>query len=172
MSHHFIFFTAIPFSILALPRMLRSETDVNCCRRTTSHAPSAFCAQHSTAIDRIKRGCRPFHLLSYPIRGSFPSFSATQPPRLCPMTAFIHGNVADSIVVEESGNGQFKQGMRFRRAAADSISVDRLRRMTEPCVFSRDLCIPADDSFKNAFGGVVLWPRMYPRVSAGSLLLD
>lgn len=156
MSHHFIFFTAIPFSILALPRMLRSETDVNCCRRTTSHAPSAFCAQHSTAIDRIKRGCRPFHLLSYPIRG----------------TAFIHGNVADSIVVEESGNGQFKQGMRFRRAAADSISVDRLRRMTEPCVFSRDLCIPADDSFKNAFGGVVLWPRMYPRVSAGSLLLD
>ena len=92
--------------------------------------------------------------------------------RFSSMTAFIHGNAVDSTVVEESGNGQFKQGMRFRRAAVESVSVDRLRRMTEPCVFSRDLRIPADDSFKNAFGGVVLWPRMYPRVSAGSLLLD
>ena len=56
------------------------------------------------------------------------------------MIAFIHGYVVDAMdTEEENGNGQFKQRMRFGR-----VAVDCPGRMTKPCVFSRDLWIPAD----------------------------
>ena len=50
---------------------LHSGIHANCCCRRTSHASSAFCAQHSTVIDRTDRGWGSFHLPSYEIHGSF-----------------------------------------------------------------------------------------------------